>query len=279
MEGLLLNKLKRNERIGVMVKILTENPGHLFPLTYFSELFDAAKSTISEDIVISKGIFQQFDLGELETVAGAAGGVKYLPIPSREKAAAFVREIIRQLSDPERILPGGFLYMADILSNPAYVEQMGQILASQFYKNRPDFVITVETKGIPVAFMTARALNRPLVIARRDNKITEGSVVTINYLSGSTRRIQTMSLAKRALKAGQKVLIIDDFMKGGGTAKGIMDLMKEFSVTVVGVGVIMSTREPEKKLVDQYKSLMMLNMVDEYKNKVEIECAPWLLNL
>ena len=274
-----MERMKRNERIGAMIKILTEEPNHILTLSYFSELFGSAKSTISEDIVIARDIFKHFQLGELETIAGAAGGVKYLPMPTLEKACQFIQNICLQLSEPERILSGGFLYMTDILSTPQYVERMGEILASQFYKARPDFVVTVETKGIPIALMTARALHKPLVIARRDNKITEGSVVTINYLTGSTRRIQAMSLAKRAVKEGQKALIIDDFMKGGGTAKGMIDMMKEFNVNVVGIGVMMETEQPVKKMVGQYKSLIVMKNVDEIGRKIDVEPAPWLTQI
>ena len=46
-----------------------------------------------------------------------------------------------------------------------------------------------------------------------------------------------MSLPKRSVKEGQRALIIDDFMKGGGTARGLIDMMREFSVNVVGIGV------------------------------------------
>ena len=274
-----MERMKRNERIGAMIKILTEEPNHILTLSYFSELFGSAKSTISEDIVIARDIFKHFQLGELETIAGAAGGVKYLPMPTLEKACQFIQKICLQLSEPERILSGGFLYMTDILSTPQYVERMGEILASQFYKTRPDFVVTVETKGIPIALMTARALHKPLVIARRDNKITEGSVVTINYLTGSARRIQTMSLAKRAVKEGRKALIIDDFMKGGGTAKGMVDMMKEFNVNVVGIGVMMETEQPIKKMVGQYKSLIIMKNVDEIGRKIDVEPAHWLTEI
>lgn len=274
-----MERMKRNERIGAMIKILTEEPNHILTLSYFSELFGSAKSTISEDIVIARDIFKHFQLGELETIAGAAGGVKYLPMPTLEKACQFIQKICLQLSEPERILSGGFLYMTDILSTSQYVERMGEILASQFYKTRPDFVVTVETKGIPIALMTARALHKPLVIARRDNKITEGSVVTINYLTGSARRIQTMSLAKRAVKEGRKALIIDDFMKGGGTAKGMVDMMKEFNVNVVGIGVMMETEQPIKKMVGQYKSLIIMKNVDEIGRKIDVEPAHWLTEI
>lgn len=131
-------------------------------------------------------------------------------------------------------------------------------------------MVTVETKGIPVALMVARSLNIPLVVARRDVRITDGSVVTINYLSGSSQRIQTMSLPKRSIKEGQRALIIDDFMKGGGSVKGMMDMMKEFSVVVAGVGVVMATATPERKMVDDVKSLMILHSVDEQARRVDV---------
>ena len=137
-------------------------------------------------------------------------------------------------------------------------------------------VVTVESKGVPIGLMTARALGIPLVIARRDNRVTEGSVVTINYLSTASKRLQTMSLARRAVKEGQKALIIDDFTKGGGTVNAICSMMKEFAVTVVGVGVLVSTLATDTRLRD-FRSLMVLDGVDEEKETISIRPADWLL--
>lgn len=44
-------------------------------------------------------------------------------------------------------------------------------------------------------------------------------------------------MSKRAIAPGAKVLIIDDFMRGGGSIVGISEMIGEFSGTVVGVGV------------------------------------------
>jgi len=271
-----MQKLKRNERIGAMIKILSDRPNHIFTLTYFSDMFVAAKSTISEDIDIAKSIMESHKLGLIETVTGAAGGVKYITDRGPEAQEKFVNELCMKLSDPERILPGGYLYMLDVLSQPESAAKIGEVLASWFYKSHPDFVITVQTTGIPVALMAARALNVPLLIARRDVRISDGSLVTINYITGSAKRIQTMSLAKRAVSAGTRALIIDDFMKGGGTAKGMMDMMREFSITVVGVGVVIATREPARKLVSDFKALAVLNNVDETARKIDIKPSKWL---
>ena len=180
------------------------------------------------------------------------------------------------LAAPGRVLPGGFIYMADILAMPDVVERMGTIIASQFYRAEPDLVLTMETKGIPVAMMTAKALNVPMVIVRRDSKVYEGPAVNINYLSGSGNRVETMSLSRRAVREGQRALIVDDFMRAGGTARGMVDMMREFAVTVVGVCVLVSTQEPAKKRLDGVKSLLVIEDTDESSGTAVIRPAAWL---
>ena len=239
-----MDHIRRNERLSVMTKVLMDAPNRIFTLGTFCEMFKSAKSSLSEDIDILRGLFDEFDLGVLDTVTGAAGGVRYRPILKAEAALNSVNEVAMMLSAPGRILPSGFIYMADILAMPDVVEKMGNIIASQYYRQEPDFVLTMETKGIPVAMMTAKALGVPMVIVRRDSKVYEGPAVNINYISGSHGRIETMSLSRRAVREGQKALIVDDFMRAGGTGRGMVDMMREFSVTVVGICVLMSTADP-----------------------------------
>ncbi len=123
----------------------------------------------------------------------------------------------------------------------------------------------------PLAVMVARAFNKPLVIARRDSKVTEGSAISINYVTGSSGRIQTMTLTKRAIPPNARVLIIDDFMKAGGTAKGLKELVLEMSGVVVGTGVLVATAEPNPKLIDDYESLFTFYGIDENTKKISIE--------
>ncbi|MBP7279852.1 MAG: pur operon repressor, partial [Sedimentibacter sp.] len=47
-----MKKYKRNQRIGALMKIFAEKPNCLFSYNYFCEIFNAAKSTISEDVAI-----------------------------------------------------------------------------------------------------------------------------------------------------------------------------------------------------------------------------------
>lgn len=261
-----VSKLKRNERIGALVKILCDNPNRVFTLNYFTNMFNAAKSTVSEDIVIIKKIMEKLNLGKVETIPGASGGVKYNVFAYPEDTRKILLDICEKMKDKSRIIPGGFLYMSDIIYNPVYVRKMGEVFATKFMGEDIDFIVTVETKGIPLALMTANTLNIPLVIVRSDNRVTEGSTVSINYVSGSTGKIQTMYVSKRAIRSGANVLIIDDFMKAGGTAKGMVDLMKEFDAEVKGIGVMIATKEPKEKLVDNYLPLIILDSVDNERS-------------
>ncbi|WP_066500723.1 pur operon repressor [Abyssisolibacter fermentans] len=265
-----MDKLKRNERIGALMNILTDNPNTIFTYNYFNEKFDAAKSTISEDIVIVKKLVTKLKLGDIETLSGVSGGVRYLPILDNEQIMDFTNKMCKNLSQGNRVIAGGFIYMIDLLYSPDLVYNIGKIFYSIFSKKEIDYIITVETKGIPIALMTAKVFNKPLIIIRKDAKITEGPTVSINYVSGSTRKIQTMSLARKAMKEGSKILVIDDFMRAGGTVKGIYDMMKEFNAEVVGTGILISTEHPEEKVVDDYVSLLTLKNIDEIAKNVEI---------
>ena len=47
-----------------------------------------------------------------------------------------------------------------------------------------------------------------------------------------------MELSKRSLKRGSRVLVVDDFMKGGGTVNGMKSLIEEFEAELVGITVL-----------------------------------------
>lgn len=259
-----MKKLKRSSRLVEMTQYLLARPHTLISLTAFADRYQSAKSSISEDLAIIKEVFEEEGIGELHTLAGAAGGVKYMPMMRESVALDIIKDICKELGQPDRVLPGGYLYMTDMLGQPELLADVGRMFATAFAHRKIDVIMTVETKGIPLAYATAACLNIPVVIVRRDNKVTEGSAVSINYVSGSTKRIQTMSLARRALKEQSRVLIIDDFMKAGGTIQGMMDLLFEFKATVAGVGVFVESGEVEleERLLEDYISLAKLTAVD-----------------
>ena len=258
-----MEKLSRNSRVVAITKLLLENPNKILGLNQFSDLLNAAKSTISEDIVIIRELLEKLEMGKVETISGAAGGIKFIPIIGYEKGNKFALELCDLLKDDGRVIAGNFIYVPDAMYNPQIIGKAGVIFSSRFKNMDIDYVITVETKGISLAYEVARNLGVQLVIARRDTQVTEGPTVTINYVSGTSGRLQQMSLSKRSMKPSSKCIFIDDFMKGGGTAQGIKDLLKEFDSELVGIGVLIDNKQVEKKLVDDYVSIVELNSVDK----------------
>jgi len=265
-----MKKYKRNQRIGALMKFFAEQPNHIFSYNYFSEVFNAAKSTISEDVLIVKNLVEEFNYGKINTIVGASGGVVFIPKISNEEISNILEELCGVFSDPKRIIAGGFIYMTDIFNSPYYAQNIAKTIVSLYSDKKVDYVVTVETKGIPVALMTAKEMDVPLIVIRRNTKVTEGSTLSINYVSGSSNKIQTMTLSRRALKEGSKVLLVDDFMKGGGTIKGMKDMMNEFNAQVEGVAVVVKTKSPEKKLSKDYNSLLTLEKVDEENKIIDI---------
>ncbi|SHJ80505.1 purine operon repressor, PurR [Hathewaya proteolytica DSM 3090] len=265
-------KFTRNERISAITKLLVENPNRIVNLNTFTNILNAAKSTISEDVVIVRESLEKQGSGKIETVSGASGGIKYVPQVNEDDKEYFMKEICELLRDRERIIPGDFLYMTDLLYHPQIVARAGRLLASSFKDKSPDCIITVETKGIPLAYEVAKCLGVNLVIVRHDNKVTEGATVSINYVSGSTKRIQTMTLSRKAIKKGSQCIFIDDFMKGGGTATGIVNLLEEFNCNLLGIGIFIKDISMQEKVNMEYTSLLTFNGIDQDGSAI---ICPW----
>ena len=262
--------MKRTQRVGAMIKILTDTPNKLYSLQYFCNLFDAAKSSISEDITLADSALQATGTGYIETISGAKGGVRYIPDITNEQLELLQDEFCAKLSDSSRILGGGFLYTSDIMFDTQLVQRLATVFVKRYKNSGADYIATVETKGIPLASMVALQMNLPLIIIRREAKFSEGSTVSINYFSGSYDRIQKMSIAKRAVKPGSKAIIIDDFMRGGGSTRGIADILAEFDISIVGTGIAIVSPEPEKKRISSFTPIVYLGDVDEETRTIHV---------
>lgn len=246
----------RLKRLISLTGFLAAHPREQISLTDLSRRFGVAKSTVSEDLLVIKDAVEASGLGVIETQVGVQGGLFWQPALNPAEAQAALDRWAEALASPDRRTAEGFLYMTDLLFNPRDLDPMGALFAERFRDLAVDWVATMETKGIPLALATARELGVGVVLIRRDSRLSEGSALSINYLSGSSHRIQSMSLARRMAVQGSRGIFVDDFMKAGGTAKAATDLLAEFDAAVVAVGVLIATREPARKLVSDYIALL-----------------------
>ena len=73
-----MEKFTRNKRVVAITKILLENPNKIIGLNTFSELLNAAKSTISEDLLVvsQNGYGKRTDINEYRSQIRAGKGIK-----------------------------------------------------------------------------------------------------------------------------------------------------------------------------------------------------------
>ena len=269
-------KTRRSDRLIDMTRYFMERPHTLVSLTFFAERYESAKSSISEDLAIIKRTVKLRGIGILETIPGATGGAIFIPSIDEDEARAFIEDMTEQLSHQDRLLPGGYVYLSDLLGRPDVLRYVGRVIARQYIDKQIDAVMTVATKGVPIAQSVASYLNVPFVIVRRDSKITEGSTVSVYYVSGSSERIEKMELSKRSLKRGSHVLVVDDFMKGGGTVNGMKSMIEEFESELVGITVFAEGAFDGRRMVEDYTSLLKVDSVNTIDKTIHVSPGNYL---
>ena len=92
-------------------------------------------------------------------------------------------DLCDRLSEQDRLLPGLCLSFR-FTWGTEFIKTSGPDYCFKYLGKQIDAVMTVATKGVPIAQAVSYYLNVPFVIVRRDSKITEGSTVSVNYVSG-----------------------------------------------------------------------------------------------
>ena len=241
-----MEKLSRNNRVVAITKILTETPNKVIGLNKFSELLNAAKSTISEDIVIVRELLEKLHMGRIETISGAAGGIKFIPDMGNEEKINFCNELCDLLMEDGRIVPGNFIYLTDIMYNPQIVSKAGVILSSYFKNMNIDYIVTVETKGIPLAYEMARQAGmNDYIVARKGPKLYMKNVVTTEVNSITTDHIQTLCLGQDEIDKmkDKRVLIVDNVISTGESLKSLEVLVKQVGGNIVGSMAVLAEGE------------------------------------
>ena len=261
---------QRTERLVRMASRFLLGPSRQVSLTELAADFEVSKTVVSDDVEIIDGAFAEEGLGRIVVDRGRSGGAHFVPQVREEVRSRWLENLAGTLSDPDRLLPGGLVYYSDLIFDPRFASSLGFIMASRFSDVKPDVVMTSEVKGIPVALFAAHALGVPLAICRFRNRASDGPAVAV-HVPTAGGDVRTMFMGTRQLGRGKKVLVVDDFMRGGSTAAGMLLMAREFGADVVGVGVFIASAEPKQKAVPRYRSLLTLAPGD---GRMQVEVTP-----
>lgn len=139
-------------------------------------------------------------------------------------------------------LGGGILKVDSFVNHqvdPGLMEACGRELASQFVGVGATKVLTAEISGIAPALTTAHHLGLPVVYARKSKPITMPDQVFLTLTPSHTKgRTVELIVSPEYLGAGEKVLIIDDFLASGQTILGLVRLAQAAGASIVGIGAL-----------------------------------------
>ena len=140
--------------------------------------------------------------------------------------AALVRDI------PDFPKPGiVFKDITPVLASPAGLDAAVSGLAAYARPLDVDFVVGAEARGFLLGPALARDLDAGFVLARKPGKLpydTERAEYLLEYGSDA------LEVHTDALANGSRVLVHDDLLATGGTAKALCELVEQLGGTVVG---------------------------------------------
>ena len=142
-----------------------------------------------------------------------------------------LKQLIREIPDFPQ--PGiGFKDITPVLADPAGLDEAVKGLAA-IAPPRVDVVVGAEARGFLLGPALARELDAGFVLARKPGKLPADTVRAEYVLEYGT---DALELHTDAVASGARVLVHDDLLATGGTAKTLCRLVEELGGTVVGCG-------------------------------------------
>lgn len=134
--------------------------------------------------------------------------------------------------------PGvSFFDFTPILNNPKVSYEVFKGLLKYSNKLKPDVIVGVESRGFYYSHALSLYLSIPFVPARKAGKLpfyTHSSSYDLEY------GFDTIEIHKDAITPDSHIMIIDDVLATGGTAKATVNLMNHFSPSKVSLSFILS---------------------------------------
>jgi adenine phosphoribosyltransferase len=145
-----------------------------------------------------------------------------------------LRSRIRDIPDYPR--PGIlFKDITPLLLDPAALDGAIGTLADWARPREVDFVVAAEARGFILGGALARELGAGFVPARKPGKLPHDTISAEYILEYG---VDALEMHADALAHGARVLVHDDLLATGGTARALCDLVQSRGAVVVGCGFV-----------------------------------------
>jgi len=148
--------------------------------------------------------------------------------------ATDLQALIRDIPDFPK--PGiVFKDIMPLLANPAALRETVDLLAAWAAPRKPDIVLGAEARGFILGAAVAYKLGCGFVAARKPGRLPWRTVSAKYALEYG---VDSLELHADAIGQGARVLVHDDLLATGGTAKAKADLVEQLGGEVVGMAFV-----------------------------------------
>src|SRR6476660_9049239 len=150
-----------------------------------------------------------------------------------------LKERIRHVPDFPK--PGILFYdITTLLRDPIGFRDAVDSMASPHQGRGIDLIVGIESRGFILGAAVADRIGAGFVPVRKLGKLPAERVrATYNLEYGS----DSLEMHRDAIARGQKVLIVDDLLATGGTARATVDLVRQLGADVVGIQFLIERRD------------------------------------
>jgi adenine phosphoribosyltransferase len=110
-------------------------------------------------------------------------------------------------------------------------------LSKPFSKNKIDKIMSLESKGLLYGPAVALKLNKPFVAIFKTGRIPNKFVFSKKYKDYS-KKIKSIDVGKITVNKGERIILVDDAIESGESAKAAIKLIEKLGGKVIGISVI-----------------------------------------
>ena len=139
-----------------------------------------------------------------------------------------------------------FRDLLPILRNPSLFKSLIESMSNVQECEDADALIAIDARGFLFGSPLSLELNKPLVVARKPNKLP-GKLISKSYELEYGNN--SLSLQENSIDSYERFAIIDDLLATGGTVNCLYELLKQKNkqITCLSVVVELSELEGRKK--------------------------------
>ncbi|MCI4433345.1 MAG: adenine phosphoribosyltransferase [Nitrosopumilus sp.] len=133
-----------------------------------------------------------------------------------------------------------FRDFSPILKDPSALSFIADEFSKYFHPNDIDVFAGIESRGFLLACVLASRYNKGLVMIRKEGKLP-GKTIKQSYKIEYGQ--DTIEIQKDLVKKGEKILICDDLLATGGTARASAKLIEKVGGKITGFAFIIELTE------------------------------------